>query len=56
MHFDHHIIPAAVQPILFNVVISTVDIEFYTKMTSLILSMCYLIYRWRIDIKKNKKQ
>lgn len=62
MHIDSthisttQLVPEAIQPVLFNVAISTIDIEFYTKMMSLVLSSAYLLWRWRVDYLKNKKQ
>jgi hypothetical protein len=55
MHINGQIVPEAIQPVLFNVFISTANVEFAVKMISLVLSSAYLLYRWRLDIIKNRK-
>ena len=48
-------IPEYVRPTLFNVVVSTANIEFCIKMISLSLSTAYLVYKWVNDIKNKRK-
>lgn len=48
-------IPDSIRPTIFNVAVTTMDIEFYTKMVSLTLSTAYLIWRWQREYKQDKK-
>jgi hypothetical protein len=52
--FDE-VMPEHIRPTLFNVVISTANVEFCVKMISLTLSTAYLIYKWHNDIKNKRK-
>lgn len=40
-------------PIL-TVLITSIDVEFFLKIISLVLSMSYLIWKWRVEYKKAK--
>lgn len=61
-NFVNGSIPTAIRPSLITVSISTFalstrdDFEFYFKMGSLALSTLYLLWRWRKEIKEDKKK
>lgn len=54
--FYNEALPEHIRPTLFNVVVSTANIEFCVKMLSLSLSTAYLIYKWTNDVKNNKRK
>lgn len=48
-------IPLEIRPSLTSVVITTMDVETTLKIFSLVLSMSFLIWKWRQDIINSKK-
>jgi len=49
-------VPREVHPVLLNVTLTTLDIEFCLKIISLLASLFYLFWRWRIEYLQNKKK
>lgn len=48
-------IPEPLRPTIFNVAVTTANIEFGIKMFSLGLSAAYLIWKWYIQVQDRKK-